>query len=137
MALDNTKLTGKVSKILIDMITSHVTEHTDNLLKTIAQDNDLDYDMLKQKYGNVAPQIEIGKTKKKQSANGNKEPSEPKKRGRKKKHKEELVETEEYEYNGVTYLVDNDNNVYTYNTEAPTLIGTKLIDGRVKMLQAL
>ena len=61
--------------------------------------------------------------------NGN----EKKKRGRKKKQKDEFIETEEYEYEGVKYLVDGNNNVYTYNIEEPTLVGEKLVDGTIKM----
>ena len=55
-----------------------------------------------------------------------------KQRGRKKKVKDEFIETKEYTYNGVTYLVDQKNNVYTYNVESPSLIGEKLVDGTVK-----
>ena len=58
---------------------------------------------------------------------------EKKKRGRKKKQKDEFIETEEYEYEGVKYLVDANNNVYTYNIEEPALVGEKLVDGTIKM----
>jgi hypothetical protein len=54
-------------------------------------------------------------------------------KSRKKKQKEEVIETEEYEYDGVKYLVDNQNNVYTYNIEEPALVGEKLVDGTVKL----
>lgn len=54
-------------------------------------------------------------------------------KSRKKKQKEEVIETEEYEYEGVKYLVDNQNNVYTYNIEEPALVGEKLVDGTVKL----
>jgi hypothetical protein len=134
--MDTSKLTSKVSKILLEVITSHTTEHTNQLLKTIASDYKIDQDELIEKYGLFALNIEIGKSKKKQSAvAGSSQNAEPKKRGRKKKHKEELIETEEFEYNGVTYLVDGNNNVYTYNIEQPVHIGTKLIDGRIKFTQ--
>ena len=36
-------------------------------------------------------------------------PDVAKKRGRKKKMKEEFIDAEEYDYQGVTYLVDNKN----------------------------
>jgi hypothetical protein len=52
---------------------------------------------------------------------------------RKKKQKEDVIETEEYEWDGVKYLVDNQNNVYTYNIEEPALVGEKLVDGTVKL----
>lgn len=137
-AVANSKLTTKVSKLLVDVIASHVSEHTDTVLKAIATEYNLNYEELKEKYGSITPLIDIGRKKKQsKTASANVEGSdttvEPKKRGRKKKLKEELVETEEYEYEGVTYLVDAENNVYTYNVDAPVLIGTKLIDGRIKM----
>ena len=56
-----------------------------------------------------------------------------KKRGRKKIVKEEYIETEEYYYNGCTYLVDTNNLVYTSDIEAPVLIGERLVDGTIKM----
>jgi hypothetical protein len=33
------------------------------------------------------------------------------------------------------YLVDKDNNVYTHDVNRPVLVGTKLVDGRIKYLQ--
>jgi hypothetical protein len=56
----------------------------------------------------------------------------PKKRGRKKKQKEEYVEAEEYVYNGALYLVDAKNVVYTNDLEAPCVVGERLIDGSIK-----
>lgn len=58
-----------------------------------------------------------------------------KKRGRKKKQKDEFIETEEYEYEGEKYLVDGSNNVYTYNIEEPVLIGERLVDGTIKLYE--
>ena len=55
-----------------------------------------------------------------------------KKRGRKKLVKEEYIETEEFMYCGITYLVDNNNLVYTNDIESPVLIGERLVDGTVK-----
>ena len=123
----------KATKVLLEVISHHVKSHTNDILAMIAQEYDLDINELQEKYGSKPFAIDLGKVKKKtstQEADGAQ--SEPKKRGRKKKPKEELIETEEYEYEGVTYLVDGDNNVYTYNVEKPVYIGTKLIDGRVK-----
>lgn len=54
------------------------------------------------------------------------------KRGRKKKQKEELVEVEEYEYEGTTYLIDASNNVYTFDLDAPHLIGERFVDGTIR-----
>lgn len=56
----------------------------------------------------------------------------PQKRGRKKKEKEEFIETEECEYDGKVYLVDKKNVVYTNNMESPTIIGQRLVDGTIK-----
>lgn len=128
----------KVSKVLTDVISSHVRQHTEELLRCIAQDHGLVFEELMAQYGHRQPNIDVGKAKKKTGqhmADANAS-TEPKKRGRKKKQKEELIETEEYDYNGITYLVDSDNNVYTYNVEQPVLVGTKLVDGRVKFLNA-
>lgn len=52
-------------------------------------------------------------------------PDAAKKRGRRRKAQqpEEYLETEELEFEGCTYLVDLENNVYTYDTENPMLIG--------------
>jgi hypothetical protein len=58
--------------------------------------------------------------------------SEKKKRGRKKKQKDEFIETEEYEYDGTKYLVDSNNNVYTFNVEEPHLIGERFVDGTIR-----
>ena len=56
----------------------------------------------------------------------------PKRRGRKKKQKEEFIEVEEYVYEDTTYLVDEQNYVYTFNLEAPHLIGERFVDGTIK-----
>ena len=41
-----------------------------------------------------------------------------------------------YIYNGESYLMDKQNNIYTYNLESPTLIGVKLVNGEVKLNDA-
>lgn len=58
--------------------------------------------------------------------------SEKKRRGRKKKQKDEFIETEEYDYDGNKYLVDSNNNVYTFNIEEPHLIGERFVDGTIR-----
>lgn len=132
------KSTDKATKVLLEVISNHVKNHTNEILQDIAKTYNISYDELKEKYGSKLLVIDVGKNKKTKLTHGpDGLPIEPKKRGRKKKPREELVETEEYEYNGVKYLVDNDNNVYTYNLEQPMLIGTKLIDGRIKYNQQL
>lgn len=128
MAVDTGKLTNKVSKLLIEVISHHVREHTLTVLKAVATDYEIPFDDLIDKYGTMSLSFDITKPKKKAPRS-----TEPKKRGRKKKQKEEMIETEEYQYEGVTYLVDKDNNVYTYDVDQPTYIGMKLIDGRIKL----
>lgn len=49
-----------------------------------------------------------------------------------KKKRNDCIETWEYEYNGITYLIDNKDNIYTYNIDKPLLIGDKLLDGTIK-----
>jgi hypothetical protein len=53
----------------------------------------------------------------------------PKKRGRKKKIKDDFIETEEYEYMGKVYLVDKNNIVYSNDPQKPVVLGKKLPDG--------
>ena len=134
--MDTPKSSTKVAKILIDVIAAHVKTHTNEILKAIAKDYDINVEELVTKYASIPPNIDIGRHKKIKPVNDG-QVVEPKKRGRKKKPKEELIETEEYEFNGLTYLVDSDNNVYTYNIEQPVLVGSKLIDGRIKFLQVI
>lgn len=54
------------------------------------------------------------------------------KRGRKKILKEEYIETIEYVYEGIVYLVDENNIVYTNNLDLHQVIGEKLVDGSIK-----
>lgn len=115
------RLTNKVSKMILDVVMTQIHEQLHHTLKAIAEEYDIPLEDLIQKHGTPMP-LSTGTPAKK----------EGKKRGRKKKQKEELIETEEYEYNGVVYLVDKDNNVYTNDVNAPVLVGTKLVDGRVK-----
>jgi hypothetical protein len=58
----------------------------------------------------------------------------PKKRGRKKKIKDDFIETEEYEYDGKTYLVDKNNIVYSNDTQKPSVLGKRMSDGRIIIL---
>lgn len=50
---------------------------------------------------------------------------------KKKISKDELIETQEYEWDGETYLVDKKNNVYSNDPESPLLIGERLVDGTI------
>lgn len=87
------------------------------LLKTIAKDYGLEADELIDKYINNASAANI-------------------KKACQKKKRNDYVETEEYTYQDVTYLVDQKNQVYTYNLEKPMLIGERLIDGTIKFFDA-
>lgn len=60
---------------------------------------------------------------------------EKKKRGRKKKEKDEIIKTYEYHYQNSKYLVDDNNNVYSFDIEHPVFLGEKLIDGTIKFKQ--
>jgi hypothetical protein len=115
------RLTNKVSKMILDVVMTQVHDQLHHTLKAIADEYEIPLEDLIQKHGTPMPLFTNTPAKK-----------EGKKRGRKKKQKEELIETEEYEYNGTTYLVDKDNNVYTNDVNAPVLVGTKLVDGRIK-----
>lgn len=107
-----------------------VLEHVKSLLESIASTYNLNEKELKEKYMGVP--AGVVDTQDSVSSNVLGDATEKKKRGRKKKQKDEYIETEEYEYEGVKYLVDTNNNVYTYNIEEPMLVGEKLVDGTVK-----
>lgn len=134
--MDASKITQKVSRLLVDVVEHHVVQHSQTLLKSVADDYGLNYEELLHKYGTMEISLDLGKGRKKNEpkTDADGKQAEPKKRGRKKKFREELIETEEYEYKGVMYLVDGNNNVYSHNPEQPTLLGTKLIDGRIKFI---
>lgn len=122
---ETSKLTTRVSKMISDVILCQVNEQLQHTLSLISKDYEISFEELKEKYGTPLPLTHKNNEVKK----------EAKKRGRKKKQKEEVIETEEYEYNGVIYLVDKDNNVYTNDVQRPVLVGTKLVDGRVKYIE--
>jgi hypothetical protein len=48
---------------------------------------------------------------------------------------EDYVEMEEYTYHGDHFLVDDKNNVYTYDVNAPQHIGYRLVDGSISYLE--
>ena len=62
-------------------------------------------------------------------------PTSLKKRGRRKKKTDEIVEMTEYKYQEETFLIDSKNTVYTFEPESPLVIGEKLIDGTIKFNQ--
>lgn len=102
-----------------------VDEALETLVTRISVDYKLDINELKEKYFTVSS---IGEG----SNNQNQSNELPKKKGRKKKVQDNVIETVEYLYEDITYLVDKNNNVYTYNLETPTMVGKKLVDGTIK-----
>ena len=107
-----------LKEVSIYTYTRHVKKYImtcrlDTILQDISETYSIPLEVLKEKYTN--------------------ESKKNKKRGRKKQVKEEYIETEEYTYGGITYLVDNNNLVYTNDMESPALIGERLVDGSVKM----
>ena len=89
------------------------------LLRLIARDYELDAEELIGKYISTDKNAELYK-----------------KLYHNKKKRQEYVETEEYTFDGVTYLVDGRNQVYTYDLEKPMMVGEKLIDGSIKFFPA-
>lgn len=121
-----------MSAVRTDKLQNLITLYIKNeILKPIAKDYNLDFKELVKKY--------MSKT----MASSDPEPDPeaptsstdaPKKRGRKKKQKDEMLETQEYEWDGTKYLLDANNNVFTYDVDNPKLIGEKLVDGTIRLL---
>lgn len=102
----------------IDSFRCLVDSALENLVTKISVDYNLNVEELKSKYlhGKIDdPDL-----------------AKPKKKGRKKKVSDNVIETVEYTFERIKYLVDKHNNVYTYNIESPTCVGKKLADGSVK-----
>jgi hypothetical protein len=55
-------------------------------------------------------------------------------RGRKKKIKDEYIETEEFEHGDKTFLIDNNGIVYSNDQKHPIMLGHKQKDGTIKWL---
>lgn len=102
----------------IDSFRCLVDSALENLVTKISVDYNLNIEELKTKYLN-------GKIE-------DQDVNKPKKKGRKKKVADNVIETVEYSFENIKYLVDKHNNVYTYNIESPTCVGKKLADGSVK-----
>ena len=86
-------------------------EYVVSLLESISAEYDIDLNELKDKYLDFNPSV--------------------KKRGRKKKIKDEYIETEEFDFNGKVYLVDANNVVYSNNVKNPVMLGKKKTDGTI------
>lgn len=63
--------------------------------------------------------------------------SSTKKRGRKKKIKDEYIETEEFEYKGITYLVDTNGIMYSNDAKNPVMVGVARRDGTIHLVNEL
>jgi hypothetical protein len=108
----------------LDSIKTSIDTILLNLVDKIALDYNLDANELKTKYGLIAVPV----------AQPPEAPAPtPKPRAGRKKNKNEFTEMTKYTYNGESYLMDKQNNIYTYNLESPTLIGVKLVNGEVKL----
>ena len=49
-----------------------------------------------------------------------------------KKKKDDSLQVTEFIYDGITYFVDQEQNVYTRDEDTPKLVGVRLVDGSVK-----
>lgn len=110
-------------------IKHYVFSELETVLKDISEKYKISFDDLKKNYLIQSTKQTIETIETVETIN---DVAVPKKRGRKKKVKEEYIETDEYEYEGVTYLVDNKNIAYSNNVKSPTVLGEKLVDGTIK-----
>jgi hypothetical protein len=118
---------------LLEPVKEFVDGVLSDLVYKISVDYSLDLNELKVRYGLVTEQEPEPVTPKNQPIPEPIEPPEaPKKKGRKKKGKDEYTEMTKYVYKGEPYLMDKQNNIYTFNVEAPTHIGQKLVNGTIK-----
>lgn len=127
----------KVQSALVDGIQSEISRYMNDTIFNILQDISENYGIplveLQERYDISADTLSSSNNSGSGGGNGDKGlNTEKKKRGRKKKQKDEFIETYKHEYEGETYLVDGNNNVYTYNLEEPMLIGEMLVDGTIK-----
>jgi hypothetical protein len=95
-------------------MTSLVNQSVLTILQDISKEYDIDIEELKAKY---VPGFEPLLTQKK--------------RGRKKKIKDEYIETEEFDFKGKTYLVDSNGIVYSNDTKNPIMLGYRNPDGSI------
>ena len=50
--------------------------------------------------------------------------------------KTEYIELYEYLYDKKIYYIDNDDNIYSYNSKGPKLLGKKLVDGTIQFIKS-
>lgn len=89
----------------------------EQLLLKISKDYNIDYTELVDKYMNTST-----KTAKTLTSSYYK-----------KKNHSDIIKTVKITYQDVDYLLDGDNNIYTYDIEKPEIVGMKLIDGNIKL----
>ena len=115
----------------IDPLKEYMNTTVYELCKKISEDFNLNLGDLTTKYSIMPPPLAIIETPTPKKLK--KTSSSPGGSGRKKKVvATEFVEMTELMHEDVKYLVDNDNNIYTYDLDAPKLIGQKLVNGAVK-----
>ena len=103
------------------------------VLKTISEEHGLEYDELHERY--VASKIVTSNTDQfDQTSERQQKSTKGKNKGKtpKKKSQDDNLQVSEFVYNGTTYFVDQEKNVYTRDEENPKLIGVKLVDGSIK-----
>jgi len=96
-----------------------------NVLKIVSSEYNINFEELKAKFNSSSVSLPPSSKEDKKI-----------KKGRKKKNSE-FVEMTKFIYENKEYLVDNENNVYTFDIEKPKLIGQKLVNGIVKFNNSL
>jgi hypothetical protein len=98
----------------------YMNETINDLVKRICTDFSIDLEEVIKKYNINQPPKPPAKKK----------PSTPR-----KKVTNEFVEMSEFDYDDTKYLIDKNNNIYTYDVEKPCLVGQKLVNGAVKFVE--
>ena len=107
------------------LIDSSDLDKQHKLILEISQNYNLDYQELINKFLDTSS--ETGKNNKEINV---KEKNVKKPR---KSSKKDIIKTYKISYNDIEYLVDDNNNVFTFDTERPKIVGVKLINDTIKM----
>ena len=94
------------------------------LILEISQNYNLDYQELITKFLNISSDT----SKNNLLVNSNSVIKKPKKNSKK-----DIIKTYKIIYNNIEYLIDDNNNVYTFDIEKPKIVGIKLINDTIKM----
>jgi hypothetical protein len=105
-----------INNALTQNILQITNESILGLLTEISKDYNINLDELKSKY---MSETTFNTTKK---------------RGRKKKIKDEYIEAEEIEFNNKIYLVDGNGVVYSNDAKHPVMLGYRMKDGNIHFL---